>query len=154
MFHACVQRFDGMDEKIFGGELNRALHAGQYTGKAPLAGFKPLSLNVLTATSPREIKNPPFTFKPHQTSVLPNHAKCAQSQARKGGNLCLGISTNTSWACAKVGWSGLATAPSPWGQVVAPTPCIRIWLQQDPTRHRQVKKMAWSPQEWASKPTH
>jgi len=25
MFHACVQRFDGMDEKIFGGELNRAL---------------------------------------------------------------------------------------------------------------------------------
>ena len=25
MFHACVQRFDGMDEKIFGRELNRAL---------------------------------------------------------------------------------------------------------------------------------
>jgi len=25
MFHACVQRFDGMDEKILGGELNRAL---------------------------------------------------------------------------------------------------------------------------------
>jgi len=24
MFHACVQRFDGMDEKILGGELNRA----------------------------------------------------------------------------------------------------------------------------------
>ena len=25
MFHACVQRFDGMDEKKFSGELNRAL---------------------------------------------------------------------------------------------------------------------------------
>ena len=25
MFHACVQRFDGMDEKFLGGELNRAL---------------------------------------------------------------------------------------------------------------------------------
>jgi len=25
MFYACVQRFDGMDEKILGGELNRAL---------------------------------------------------------------------------------------------------------------------------------
>jgi len=25
MFHACVQRFDGMDEKILGGKLNRAL---------------------------------------------------------------------------------------------------------------------------------
>jgi len=25
MFHTCVQRFDGMDEKILGGELNRAL---------------------------------------------------------------------------------------------------------------------------------
>jgi hypothetical protein len=25
MFHACVKRFDGMDEKFFGGELNRAL---------------------------------------------------------------------------------------------------------------------------------
>jgi hypothetical protein len=25
MFHACVQRFDGMEEKIFGGKLNRAL---------------------------------------------------------------------------------------------------------------------------------
>ena len=24
MFHACVQRFDGMYEKILGGELNRA----------------------------------------------------------------------------------------------------------------------------------
>jgi hypothetical protein len=24
MFHACVQRFDGMDEKFLGGELNRA----------------------------------------------------------------------------------------------------------------------------------
>ena len=24
MFHACVQRFDGMDEKILGGKLNRA----------------------------------------------------------------------------------------------------------------------------------
>ena len=27
MFHACVQRFDGMDEKILGRELNRALGA-------------------------------------------------------------------------------------------------------------------------------
>ena len=27
MFHACVQRFDGMDEKFLGGELNRALSA-------------------------------------------------------------------------------------------------------------------------------
>ena len=27
MFHTCVQRFDGMDEKILGGELNRALDA-------------------------------------------------------------------------------------------------------------------------------
>ena len=25
MFHACVQRFDGMGEKFLGGELNRAL---------------------------------------------------------------------------------------------------------------------------------
>ena len=25
MFYACVQRFDGMDEKFLGGELNRAL---------------------------------------------------------------------------------------------------------------------------------
>jgi hypothetical protein len=25
MFHACVQRFDGMDEKFLGGKLNRAL---------------------------------------------------------------------------------------------------------------------------------
>ena len=25
MFNACVQRFDGMDEKFLGGELNRAL---------------------------------------------------------------------------------------------------------------------------------
>ena len=25
MFHACVQRFDGMDEIFLGGELNRAL---------------------------------------------------------------------------------------------------------------------------------
>jgi len=25
MFHACVQRFDGMDEKILGEELNRAI---------------------------------------------------------------------------------------------------------------------------------
>jgi len=25
MFHACVQRFDGMDEKILDRELNRAL---------------------------------------------------------------------------------------------------------------------------------
>ena len=25
MFHACVQRFDGMDEKILGGELNRGM---------------------------------------------------------------------------------------------------------------------------------
>ena len=25
MFHACVQRFDGMDEKNLGRELNRAL---------------------------------------------------------------------------------------------------------------------------------
>jgi len=25
MFHVCVQRFDGMDEKILGGKLNRAL---------------------------------------------------------------------------------------------------------------------------------
>ena len=25
MFHACVQRFDGMDEKILDGKLNRAL---------------------------------------------------------------------------------------------------------------------------------
>jgi len=25
MFHACAQRFDGMDEKFLGGELNRAL---------------------------------------------------------------------------------------------------------------------------------
>ena len=24
MFHACVQRFDGMDENFLGGELNRA----------------------------------------------------------------------------------------------------------------------------------
>ena len=24
MFHTCVQRFDGMDEKILGGELNMA----------------------------------------------------------------------------------------------------------------------------------
>jgi len=24
MFHACVQRFDGMDEKFLGEELNRA----------------------------------------------------------------------------------------------------------------------------------
>ena len=24
MFHVCVQRFDGMDEKILGGKLNRA----------------------------------------------------------------------------------------------------------------------------------
>jgi hypothetical protein len=24
MLHACVQRFDGMDEKILNGELNRA----------------------------------------------------------------------------------------------------------------------------------
>jgi len=24
MFYACVQRFDGMDEKILGGKLNRA----------------------------------------------------------------------------------------------------------------------------------
>ena len=26
MFHACVQRFDGMDEKFLNGELNRALY--------------------------------------------------------------------------------------------------------------------------------
>jgi len=26
MFYACVQRFDGMDEKILSEELNRALH--------------------------------------------------------------------------------------------------------------------------------
>jgi hypothetical protein len=25
MFHACVQRFNGMDEKILGGKLNRAV---------------------------------------------------------------------------------------------------------------------------------
>jgi len=25
MFHVCVQRFDGMDEKFLDGELNRAL---------------------------------------------------------------------------------------------------------------------------------
>ena len=25
MFHACVQKFDGMDGKFLGGELNRAL---------------------------------------------------------------------------------------------------------------------------------
>ena len=24
MFHVCVQRFDGMDKKFLGGELNRA----------------------------------------------------------------------------------------------------------------------------------
>ena len=29
MFHACVQRFDGMDEKFFGGELNQALGLAQ-----------------------------------------------------------------------------------------------------------------------------
>ena len=29
MFHACVQRFDGMDEKFFGGELNKALGLAQ-----------------------------------------------------------------------------------------------------------------------------
>jgi len=27
MFHACAQRFDGMDEKILGGKLNRAVHS-------------------------------------------------------------------------------------------------------------------------------
>jgi len=31
MFHACVQRFDVMDEKILGGELNRALLKLKYT---------------------------------------------------------------------------------------------------------------------------
>jgi len=29
MFHACVQRFDGMDEKILGRELNRANPASE-----------------------------------------------------------------------------------------------------------------------------
>jgi len=29
MFHACVQRFDGMDEKCLGRELNRALDAAK-----------------------------------------------------------------------------------------------------------------------------
>jgi len=30
MFHARVQRFDGMDEKFLGGELNRALNENQH----------------------------------------------------------------------------------------------------------------------------
>ena len=33
MFHACVQRFDGMDEKILGGKLNRALEG---TASSPI----------------------------------------------------------------------------------------------------------------------
>ena len=32
MFHACVQRFDGMDEKIFGRELNRAFAREKISG--------------------------------------------------------------------------------------------------------------------------
>ena len=31
MFHACVQRFDGMDEKFFGRKLNRALEGEKKT---------------------------------------------------------------------------------------------------------------------------
>jgi len=29
MFHACVQRFDGMDEKILDGKLNKSLTKGE-----------------------------------------------------------------------------------------------------------------------------
>jgi len=36
MFHACVQRFDGMDEKILGGELNRALER-KFLGSTTIA---------------------------------------------------------------------------------------------------------------------
>jgi len=30
MFHACVQRFDGMDEKILGRKLNKALFVKKF----------------------------------------------------------------------------------------------------------------------------
>ena len=34
MFHACVERFDGMDEKFLGGELNMASFFGTKQGLA------------------------------------------------------------------------------------------------------------------------
>jgi hypothetical protein len=45
MFHACVQRFDGMDEKIFGGELNRALASVSSLQSA--LHIRPLQLQML-----------------------------------------------------------------------------------------------------------
>ena len=38
MFHACVQRFDGMDEKFFSGELNRAEKTKKNVRKASASG--------------------------------------------------------------------------------------------------------------------
>jgi hypothetical protein len=48
MFHACVQRFDGMDEKILGGELFslRDLGVGTSpTARAPSTLFLPIDLD-------------------------------------------------------------------------------------------------------------
>ena len=83
MFHACVQRFDVMDEKFLGGKLNRALRHGTLRAVPSPGPGRAGPLAIYTAVARDGSDTPSNRCGAHRAQAAHRHSQPTRSDSRQ-----------------------------------------------------------------------